>query len=252
MKEQVEDSAHETSLEYHGSAGATMHCAEAVERLLHSGPTLEMALVLTHRRPEKGSHALLITNIYGDQIVVKAGFTSGYGGAGPKGFSATLALLEWHGVPLDEVIVEEQLLDRLDAAALTIGDLEAIATAPRVKPPALWDYILDSDYPSERENPWRRREPAVPLAVIDDRLAPAARDFWDDPDGKLMKAHRQLEVAVREKAQITIEEAAKGPAATYRLAFNGDKPRLMWATYHNQSTSAEQICSWGCCRLTGM
>lgn len=214
-----------TFLEYHGTAGATKECAEAVERLLLGRVKIQAALILSHQ----SSHALLLTNTQGDEIVIKSGFTSGYGGVGPKGFSATLGLLKWHGVELEEILIDEGVYERLEASALTIADLDVIASAVRLRPRRLWDYILDEDqFDARNLNPWQRRNLAVPLALIDNRLATVARDFWDDPDGNLLKAHRQLEEIVRLRTKMTLDEAKDGPSATYRFAFGGAAPRLTW------------------------
>jgi len=189
---------------------------------------VQSALILTSRTASGADHALLLTVGVGDEIIVKSGFASGYGGAGPNGFSGVLHLLSWHGVELDEVLVDRDIVDRLDASALTREDLELIKTSRRIRPRRLWEYICDDDDHPRDHNPWQWTELHVPMAIIDDRLAAAARDFWVDPDGTLMKGHRQLEELIREKAMVTIEEAAGGPAATYRFAFNGDRPRLSW------------------------
>jgi hypothetical protein len=220
----------QTYLEYLGIAGATKDCAQAVEQLLHYDREITETLILTVERGTNARHALLLTDNFGGQIAIKSGFSSGYGGGGPRGFSATLALLHWHGVKLDEISIDAEMLERLDASALTLGDLEAIAAARRVQPQTLWDYVLEQDdFGRDTINPWRDREPVIPFAILDDRLAAAAREFWDDPDGKLMKAHRLLEETIRKKACISIEDAASGgPARMYAAAFNGKTPKLGW------------------------
>jgi hypothetical protein len=217
---QVEDE-HATYLEYAGHAGATAPCAEAVEHLLQSRRPLAKCLILTCREHDHPSHALLIEDVFGDHIVVKAGFSSGYGGTGPKGFSATLALLNWHGVELDEVEVEERVIERLDGSALTLTDVATIENARRIRPQRLWSYILELDeMRSDQGNPWTRRELVVPLGILDERLAPMARSFWEDPDRILTRAYRALEEAVKEKAGISQEEANAGPSKVYGAAFN--------------------------------
>lgn len=220
---------HATFLEYVGIAGATQPCQEAIERLLMSGADLHTALIITCRAGANPDHAFLLTVGEHDQVIVKSGFSSGYGGTGPKGFSAVLDLLQWHEVALDEALVDADLMARLDASALTLADLETIRTSPRPSPKRLWDYlILERDEQVRERNPWRNRGLHVPMAIIDPRLALMARDFWDDPDSALFKGHRLLEETVRKRAEITPEEAVKGPSAVYSTAFNGETPRLSW------------------------
>lgn len=222
----VPDQSH-TFLEYVGIAGATKECVQAVERLLLTKADVRSALILTFRKGRNADHALLLTVGQGDEIIVKSGFASGYGGTGPSGLSHLLHLLDWHKVELDEVYVDEGLLERADASALTLDDLESIRAAKRIRPMRFWEYILD---PSDGtpENPWARTDAHIPMSIVDARLAEMARDFWNDPDGMLLKGHRQLEETIRKKAGISIEEATGGPASVYKTAFNGDTPRLAW------------------------
>ncbi len=222
------DDVHATYLEYHGHAGATAPSAEAVERLLHSRRQLSRCLILTCSASGHPTHALLLEDAVGDPIVIKSGFGSGYGGHGPKGLSATLALLHWHQVDLDEIEVEEDLMDRLDASAMTTDDVAAIADAKRIRPQRLWDYVLRQDEAGpDAGHPWMRRELIVPLGILDVRLADMVRGFWDDPDGILSRAHRALEAAVKAKAGITQDEANGGPSKVFALAFN-PPGRLHW------------------------
>lgn len=225
----IEPDPHATFLEYVGIAGATKECQEAIERLLMSGADLRAALILTCQGGTNPDHAFLLTVGDHDEIIVKSGFSSGFGGAGPNGFSAVLDLLHWYQVELDEALIDAALMARLNASALTLEDLETVRSAQRLRPMRFWDYIVLSHEDHVRErNPWKYRGLNVPMAIIDDRLAAMARDFWKDPDGMLFKGHRLLEETVREKAGIPIEEATKGPSATYTMAFNGETPRLFW------------------------
>jgi hypothetical protein len=227
MAEDEEDE-HATFLEYMGSPGATHPCMDAVEALLHSRREIQKCVILTDRSPTHPSHALLLVEPTGVEIVVKSGFKSGYGGTGPKGFSATLALLDWHGVELDEVYVAHDLMGRLGASAMTVADLESIRTARSVRPQRLWDYILEEDETGpDPGNPWIRRERVLPLGMLDKRIAPLARDFWTDPDGVLFRVQRALEEAVKAKAGLTQEEASAGPSKVFQMAFN-DGGKLHW------------------------
>jgi hypothetical protein len=224
-------------LQYVGICGATPECADAVERLLLTRVDLSSAVILTVPNPAHAEHAMLLTTELGDRIIVKSGFASGYGGTGPRGLSATIVLLHWHGVSLDEILISPEMLRRLDASALTAADLASLEAQPKLRPARLWDYIHPDDMVQHDANPWARRTPILPWPLIDDELAEIARGFWDDPDMALMKAHRQLETRVRERAEITLEEASKGPMETFKLAFNAPNARLCWPGI----TSSEHI-----------
>lgn len=171
MTGEHQEDPHATYLQYVGIAGATKECVEAVERLLLTGVTLQKAVILTVREGAVHHHALLVTTEHGDPIVVKGGFTSGYGGAGPKGFASVLELLDWHGVVLQEVAISEAEMNRLNASALTRSDVEEIGNKAPILPQRLWDYFGGEYDAQETRNPWRHRGLQIPMAIIDDRLA---------------------------------------------------------------------------------
>lgn len=215
-------------IEYHGHSGSTARCVTAVERLLHYGTPLSRAMIITMQAAGTTSHALLLSDEFDDRIVIKPGFTSGYSGEGPRGWSQVLGLLDWHGVPLDEVAVDASFLHRINSSALTFGDLDRIDAARPIRPRRLWQYMLDRH--SERDiNPWRQHLPILPLSLIDGRLAEFARNFWDDPDAALFKAHRRLETIVRDRVAVIAADATSAVGAKlYGLAFNGEDAPLRW------------------------
>jgi hypothetical protein len=71
---------------------------------------------------------------------------------------------------------------------MTTAGVAAITGARRIRPRRLWEYVLRCDevVPGDR-NPWKGVRPVVLLAVMDDRLAAMARDFWDDSDRVLTR-----------------------------------------------------------------
>lgn len=215
-------------IEYHGVAGSSADCLEAVERLLHYRTCAATARIITSRDEPVPAHGILITTFVGDVIAIKAGFTSGYGGQGPHEFSSALSLFQWHGVELEEIEVTQAILDRLNRSALTRRDLNRLTAGPPLRPQRLWNYLSEKDYEAAaRRNPWRGRRNIIPLSIIDDRLGDLAGAFWDDPDGVLMKMHRRLESMIRQRASIDPDDAPT-PTKAFAIAFNVDAPRLGW------------------------
>lgn len=226
----INDSDELAAIEYHGVAGSTSDCLYAVERILHFGDWAKHALILTSEQPKIREHALLLTNEIGDQIAVKSGFASGYGGEGPVGFSIALGLFEFHKCKLEEKLVERAFLERLDASALTRDDLERLENVGTVRPRRLYDYIQDAHYPlKSKNNLWNDRRAFLPLAIIDPRLSDFALTFWDNPDIALMQGHRRLETIVKQRIELPEQEAARVfGAKLYSRAFAGDDSKLNW------------------------
>jgi hypothetical protein len=134
-------------IEYHGVAGASHDCEDAVKRQLQFGDRIKHARILTCSR----KHSLLITNGFGDVIAIKSGFSSGYGGEGPRRFSCSLQLLRCHGAGIDECDVDNAVIERLDSSALTAQDLERINAAKPIWPSRCDDYIMERHFAAGRD-----------------------------------------------------------------------------------------------------
>lgn len=207
-------------IEYHGIAGASADCEAAILRLIMFGPRLARALILTSGR----DHALLLFNEVGDPIAIKSGFASGYGGTGPTALSRVLQFLERHGVEIDEVEVADDFIQRLDASALTVADVNAAEHGTHVRPSRWSDYIRRRETDAAFDNTlWQSLPSVMPFAMIDPRLIDLALVFETDPDGCLNRGYRRLEDIVRKRTGLK-EHGTK----LFSAAFQVDVPPLVW------------------------
>jgi hypothetical protein len=207
-------------LEYHGVAGSSVDCQQAVLRLLQCRVAITGARIIT----SSNNHCLLLTTDIGDEVAIKSGFSSGYGGTGPACFSVVLQLLYMHGVEIDEWIADATLIGRLDQSVLTPADLEQIRTA-RVLRPSRWsEYILNRHREQAHDGTlWREFSPLIPFSIIDRRLVDLALKFWDDSDSNLLKGYRRLEDIVRARTGLT-----ESNTKLFSRAFGGNDPLLTW------------------------
>ena len=207
-------------IEYMGMNGVTAPCKEAIIRLLQSREPIKRARILSY----KNEHALLLTTNIGDQIAIKSGFASGYGGEGPNGFSYVLALLFAHDVEIDECSVSKDLLERVDYSALTTAD---IARLERVRPklPNRWaDYVFKDHWHFDNDGHlWREFPHVMPFAIVDSRIMDLALKFDERPDECLLTGYRRLEDCIRERTSIK-EHGHK----LFSQAFVVTPPRLSW------------------------
>lgn len=219
----VDDADRLAGLEYHGIPGATHPCEDAVVRLLQSRVSIASARILSCMNEHTVEHALLLATAVGDEILIKAGFGSGYSGTGPHGFSYILALLEFHEVEIDECHISAEMMERSHRSALTNSDLDEIHEA-RAKPPRLSDYVSDRDFESIRAGTlWRNAPPIVPFGVIDPRLTDLAVSFWASPDDRLRKGYARLEDIIRDRTGL------KGHGSNlFSDAFLKDTAPLTW------------------------
>lgn len=209
------------AIEYHGVAGATAECESAVFRQLLCEPVMARAVILTSGR----DHALLLFTEVGDPIAIKSGFASGYGGTGPTGFSRVLQFLYGHGVEIEEMDVSEDVIERLDRAALTAADLDALENGKPVRPSRWGDYILKREQDAWFDKTlWRTLPSVMPYAILDPRLIDLALKFESDPDACLSRGYRQLEDKVRERTGLKELFGAK----LFSKAFQGEDALLTW------------------------
>jgi hypothetical protein len=171
-------------IEYHGIAGTSDPCQQAVMNLFQSGRYLQRAYILT----AGNSHGLLLADAVGDHVAIKSGFASGYGGTGPRAFSFVLALLYQSQIAIDEIVVDPSLMERLDDSALSNRDVDRI-TEGRPKRPSTWaNYVFNDDFEAAKTGKlWAFFPLVVPFAIIDARIMDLARDFWSDPDERILR-----------------------------------------------------------------
>jgi hypothetical protein len=207
-------------VQYMGLPGATRECVAAVMRLIHAREDIEAAQIISHAN----EHALILTVNGGDPVVIKSGFSSGYGGEGPDGLSYVLQLLEFHGVTIEEYAVSAEFLERLDSGVLTVANLRGVDAARPVRPRRWRAYISDRHRKMAEDGTlWTEFPLQVPLALIDARIVDLAKSFWDDPDKILLKAYRRLEDVVRSRTR-----SRESNTKLFSQAFSGDTPKLVW------------------------
>lgn len=212
--------AQSVDIEYHGSSGVTQNCIEALQRTLQFGDELVQALILSFGQ----EHGFYLKDSYDHPVVILPGFTTGYNGEGPRGFSYCLALLETSEVSVDEVMLPEEMFKRLETGALLFGDIEFIEKSRPVRPKRYHDFILKQHWKSKQEGSlWSEFKPVIPLGLVEPRLIKLARHFSNDPSDVVFKAFRLLEDTVRRR--IDTDEHGK---KVFSTAFHGDASPLYW------------------------
>jgi len=211
-------------IQYMGDAGISAWCIEAIRGLFKAGIRVERALLLT----AEGEHAFLL-NLGDEQcrrwVAIKAGFSSGYGGEGPRTLSEALALLKAFNVPIEEVNVSVDALRRIDQSALTHKDLKYIESEPTVRPGRVADYLLAGDWGrASKAKAMRLLEPVMPWGLLDERLLDLAEKFMTSPDLALIAGFRRLEETVRQR----LGETETLDSKVFAIAFMGDSPVLTW------------------------
>jgi hypothetical protein len=207
-------------IEYGGIAGGSKDCEEAIVMLLQSGSRIARARILTH----ENGHCILLTDEIGDPIAIKSGFSSGYGGEGPRTFSYILQLLDSHEVEIEEYEVDESFIERVDNSALKTSDLKLLDKSKPVRPTRWHSYVSEDDHQRARNGTlWEEFPPIIPFAIIDSRVIDLALSFWKDPDDKLLKGYRRLEDLIRQRTGVD-EHGTKLLSQT----FVGNKSKLNW------------------------
>ena len=182
-------------VQYIGVSGRTNPCKRAIINFVHSGMPINEVKILTDNSGSSNKHAFLIISDCDNLIAVKSGFTSGYNGGGPRGYSYVLALLSQYTQNIGEYIVPVSIFERLDECKLTFKDIKQIFSIDELRPARWYDQIV---YHSE-DNPdvFHEFPLTLPLALIDDRLIKIALTFSENPDNAILNAYRKIESIVK-------------------------------------------------------
>lgn len=208
------------AVQYHGLAGISRSCLDAVRRILSFGERADLAILLT----SGGRHAVLLLSARHGDIAIKSGFSSGYRGEGPAALADALNSLAAANINIEEVEAPAQLLDRLDLSAMTMADLDLIRRRSPIRPSRWYDYIYAArGDDAERNRAWSSYPEVMPWRSIDSRLHDLAATFAEDPDRAILEGFRRLEDIVRKRIG-SREHGAK----LFSIAFAGDKPALQW------------------------
>jgi hypothetical protein len=221
MKNQRLRSDELAGIQYLGLDGITQSCISALTLLFTREEKLIKAALLTVGQV----HGFLVWTESQEIFAIKAGFSSGYGGEGPRGLAVALALLIKHRVDVEEYMVDPLLISRLSASCLLHLDIENIAHASPARPSRWHDYIYEyrTLVDSSGKNLARHYGLSVPFALIDDRIMDCAVSFREDADAAIILAYRRLEDIFRKRTGL------KGEGTRlFGNAFSGAEPLLRW------------------------
>ena len=184
-------------VQYHGEAGVTQTCLDAIVRIIQSGKWITRAFLLTF----EDRHCFYVQLSEHEDIIIRPGFASGYPGEGPAGLAIAIELLYRHRIELEELVVTSGFMSRAASASLTSADMTQIDDAKAVRPIRLSDYtwkVLDER--GGKEASLRSQFPLLPnFGLLDARLLDLALLLEADPDSAISKAFRLLEETVRNR-----------------------------------------------------
>lgn len=181
-------------LAYHGLSGVTRPCEEAVLEALQREIRIERARILSFNQ----QHGLFLIDAFGDGLVIRPGFTSGYSGEGPSGLSKAIAMLSAHHVQIDEVDLTQAEFERLDESVLTEADVQDFATRRAVRIGQYQDYVSKSDWEAARAGrSWSHYPARLPLAVLAPSLVDLVLEFDTRPGHALHLGYLRIEDRLR-------------------------------------------------------
>ena len=207
-------------VQYVGVEGSTACCKRAIISLVHCGIHIKEVKIITDEG-RMNTHAFIITTEH-NVIAVKGGFTSGYPGEGPRGYSYVLALLSNYTQNIDEYIVSSSIFERLNECQLTAKDIARINSTSGLSPARWYEQIIY--HPEESSVVFNEFPLTLPLALIDERLIEIALTFSENPDNAILKAYRKIESIVKSRTKLDHESGTK----LFKKAFLGDNSILFW------------------------
>jgi hypothetical protein len=161
-----------------------------------------------------------------DRVAIKSGFTSGYGGQGPRTFSRVLQLLDSHGAEIQELVVSLEFIERIDRSALTFADLASVY-GEGARRHARWRDYVDEDHweAAKKGTLWSEEfPPLLPFALIDARIVDLALTFGNNPGANIITGFCRLEDIFRSRTG-SEDHSAK----LFDVAFAGGlESKLYW------------------------
>jgi hypothetical protein len=140
----------------------TEPCLLAVSAILNSGTLPESAIIVSYFSPPnaippQGQHLFIFRDWHHFPItVVHCGFTSGYTGQGPKGFSLAICMIVQKGIPLSEIEVNEAVFLAIDQGKAQINVFKKIFAESRKYNYPNYGYIFpEHDELMKRDKLWR-------------------------------------------------------------------------------------------------
>jgi hypothetical protein len=210
-------------ISYLGLAGISSSCLKAIMSILVFGDDIRNATIVTSNY----THCFLLEVETYDFVAVKSGFSSGYAGEGPSALELVLRLLYQRQVPIREVFVDAELINRLDMSSLTSVDVKYILDDKNFRRGSQWIDYMERNGAKHPLNfgIWRSFPDVIPYAQIDLRIYDIALQFSFEPDVALLNGYRRLEGFVKKRTGLT-ESGSK----LFAQAFQGNSPKLTWTS----------------------
>jgi hypothetical protein len=169
-----------------------------------------------------------------ETIAIKSGFASGYGGEGPRGLAMALQILKKHNIKITECLVNQKIIQEIDASCLTRINLMKIIEVEKRKEIDWYDYhkyIYDYDMEESDEDFCRLQSNfplEIPLGIVDRRIFDLAIQFKGNSDAVLMAGYRRLEDIVRQRTGLVYEHGEK----LFSKTFIKEDSILYWENLH--------------------
>lgn len=208
-------------IEYHGTE-ITRSCLDAIVRLYQSRTAFEKVYLLSSNK----FHGFLLFLECNRVVAIKVGFSSGYPGEGPRGLATALRFFLKLNIPISEYKVNDSLLNRLNASALTKADLEKLDKSSPIPGSRWYDYIYEFDLDENNRNIEFREQflYEVPIRIIDLRILDLALSLPKDPDAILMAGYRRLEEILKKRCGLEEGNGVK----LFEKVFEGKNAILYW------------------------
>lgn len=217
--------------------GNTQDALDALTEVLQSDPPVVGCVFVTAGDREGGQHLLVMITEdekFPRPVVIRSGFTSGYGGEGPVGTSLAITLLDDLNIRPLSVVVDSSLFERIDQGTATYEELRGLwdhSLAGWKRGKDVSHYVLERDFDrSEKHQSWRRSvAPRLTYSLVSPDLFDLIPQFERNPREALIAGFRRLESEIRAALQrVGVETTDRAAVQLIRLAFGKDG-RLRWA-----------------------
>ena len=191
-------------VQYMGIPGDTETCVLAVDTVVNSENPPRKASVVGWR---KDLHSMIYEHLFlfwdwnkVPLTVVHSGFTSGYGGTGPHGFSEALCMVFCREIPTNPIFVNETDFNAIENRRLTAKIIDRLHNADDRPIEWPWGWIMPRDLEQlEKHTFWSsRHHPKMVFDFLSPDIAKRCQKLHaHDPEAAVFMAFKVVEERLR-------------------------------------------------------
>ena len=179
----LESNIDPAEIQYMGISDDVETCVLAIDTVVNSENPPRKASIVTWRKDRSNRiYRHLFLFWYWNHVpltVVHSGFTSGYGGSGPHGFSEALCSILYREISTNEIFLSESEFNAIEKRRLTPKIIERLRTADDMPFEFPWHWIMPRHSEITESEFWaQRHNPKMVFDFLDNEISKQCRKLY--------------------------------------------------------------------------